>query len=179
MVSRTFRPGLVVPQQSCEAGTYTALIVYQGERKKVSGRLIGRRWDTSPYSGMCRVATAARRMRACVLGVELEHRPLEVLHEVGLAVEVGYFGELVRDGIALLGQAAVLVPVLQEPAAHRVACFSEQDAVRGVWLLVGRAVRVLLAVTGKYLAGTVAPDIEGRFARGDTRTPSARSTAPV
>src|SRR5437762_9981879 len=82
-----------------------------------------------------------------VLRVILEHRPLEVLHRVWLAVEVAHLGELVGDWVALLEQAAVLLPVLEEPAAQPLARFGdERRAWACVRLLAGSAVRVFLPI---------------------------------
>ena len=52
--------------------------------------------------------------------MHLEHSPLEILHGVGLAVDVALLLELVGDRIALLGQSAVAVPVRQELATYSV-----------------------------------------------------------
>ena len=62
-----------------------------------------------------------------VLRVRFEHGALEVLHAVGLAIQIARFRELVGDGIALLGEAAVLLPVGQECATYTLACFGEED----------------------------------------------------
>ncbi len=57
-----------------------------------------------------------QRLTNGVLRVVLEHRPLEVLDRVYLAVGVARFLYLLRDGEALLGQATVAIPVVEEPA---------------------------------------------------------------
>src|SRR5690349_7127061 len=58
----------------------------------------------------------------------LEHRPLEILHGVGLVIEVRYFLELAADRIALLRQPTVCVPVGEERAADRLAGLREGPA---------------------------------------------------
>src|SRR5437870_2624225 len=58
----------------------------------------------------------------------LEDGALEVLHHVGLAVEVGSFLYLAGDGVALLGQTAVLVPVVEEDTSHSLASLREGTA---------------------------------------------------
>src|SRR5690349_18252069 len=60
-----------------------------------------------------------------VFRVKLEDGTLEVLDGVRLAVEVGDFGEFVGDGVALLGETAVVLPVLAELAAEPVIGFLE------------------------------------------------------
>src|SRR5207237_1038268 len=56
-----------------------------------------------------------------VLGVVLEDGPLEILHCVGLAVRGADLLHLAGDGEALLGQAAVTTPVVEEEAPDRLA----------------------------------------------------------
>jgi hypothetical protein len=60
--------------------------------------------------------------------VQLEHRTLEVLHPVLPSVQRGHFHEFVADGEALLGQAAILLPVLEEPAAYGLTRLFEGTA---------------------------------------------------
>ena len=51
--------------------------------------------------------------------------PLEVLHSIGLAVQVGTSPITSGDRVTLLGQPAVLVPVVKEDARSRLTCFRE------------------------------------------------------
>ena len=69
-------------------------------------------------------------MRRRVLRVQLEHRPLEVLHGIGLAVYLGALLHLPGDGIALPGEAAVGLPVLEKPSPDRVSGFGEVTLTR-------------------------------------------------
>lgn len=86
-------------------------------------------------------------IRRLVLGVVLEYRPLEVLHGIRLAVEIGDFGELLGNRVTLLHQATILPPVLQEPATYTLPCFRDEDrAWGGVGPLVGSTVGVFLFV---------------------------------
>jgi len=64
-----------------------------------------------------------------VLGVQLEDRALEILHRVGLAVHLRDFLELTRDGLALLCETSMLLPVVEEGAAHRLPCLREGLAI--------------------------------------------------
>src|SRR4051812_9077782 len=80
----------------------------------------------------------------------LEDGPLKILHGVGLAVEVRYLVKLLGDGITLLGQAAMGIPVFEEHAADVLARLHKQVTVGfGVGQLVGCAIGVLLVVS-KY-----------------------------
>src|SRR5689334_24666813 len=54
---------------------------------------------------------------------------LEILHRVGLAVEITLLLELVADRVALLGQAAVLLPVVPEAAADPMPRLGEELAM--------------------------------------------------
>jgi hypothetical protein len=63
--------------------------------------------------------------------VVLEYGALKVLYGVCLAIKIGLFVELCGDGVALLGEAAVGLPVLAERAAQALAGLGELDA-RGV-----------------------------------------------
>ena len=75
-----------------------------------------------------------------------EHGSLEVLDGVCLAVQVALLLELVGDGIALLGQPSVLLPVLAEPAADGLACLRKEVCVGRARLLAGRAAGIFLLV---------------------------------
>src|SRR5579859_1430037 len=85
------------------------------------------------------LAEQHRIRRAGVLRVVLEDRPLEILHGVGLAVQRAHLGELVGDGVALLGQPTVALPVGAEHPAERVARLREGAGVGGANMLVRRA----------------------------------------
>ena len=60
-----------------------------------------------------------------VLGVQLEHRPFKILHGVSLTVQVAILLELLGNWIALLGEAAVPVPVKQELTLYVLAGLGE------------------------------------------------------
>src|SRR5206468_430822 len=64
-------------------------------------------------------------VRGSVLGVVFEDSTLEVLHLVGLPVQVALLLELVRDGIALLCQPTMRIPVVQEATIYGFACLRE------------------------------------------------------
>ena len=49
-----------------------------------------------------------------VFRVEFEDGPLKILNGVRIAVDIANFLQLVGDGVSLLGQAAVAVPVFEE-----------------------------------------------------------------
>ncbi|MFN8536401.1 MAG: hypothetical protein U0232_02850 [Thermomicrobiales bacterium] len=68
---------------------------------------------------------------ALVLRVVLETRSLEVLHLVGLAVGGTDLVELVGEREALLRQAAIRLPVLEEGAADTLAGLGETAAIGG------------------------------------------------
>src|SRR5437868_4301424 len=84
--------------------------------------------------------------RARVLRVQFEDGALEVLHGIGLAVQRADFGELVGDRVALLGEAAVALPVGAELAAQRMAGLGKGARIVGVGVLVRGALRVLLLI---------------------------------
>src|SRR5437667_222519 len=65
-------------------------------------------------------------IRRLVLRVILEHRPLEVLHRVGLTIRIRALLHLRRDGITLLDKAAMRIPILKKVAADRIAGFWEE-----------------------------------------------------
>ena len=67
--------------------------------------------------------------RPRILGVVLEARPLEVLDDVGLAVDRADLDELLAGGVAEDRQPAVLLPVGEEGAAEVVAGLREVGAV--------------------------------------------------
>src|SRR5438094_9453902 len=71
------------------------------------------------------------------LGVQLEAVALEVLHGVALAVGGAGLGQLLGDGVAEDGQAAVGLPVLEERAAEWVPGLREERQGGGV--VTGRA----------------------------------------
>jgi hypothetical protein len=56
----------------------------------------------------------------------LEYGTFEILHSVGVAVQLAYFHELATDRIALLGQTPVLLPVSEELAADYFIRFRER-----------------------------------------------------
>jgi len=62
-----------------------------------------------------------------VLRVQLEHRPLKVLHRVGLAVRFALFLNLVRQRVAKLGQATMSLPVAEELARDAFVGLLEAD----------------------------------------------------
>src|SRR5262249_11445140 len=64
-----------------------------------------------------------------VFGVALEDGALEVLYGVRLAVQGALLLYLLRDRVALLGEAAVRGPVVQERAADRAPGLREVPAV--------------------------------------------------
>jgi len=89
--------------------------------------------------------------------VKLEYCPLKVLHRIGLAVGLRDFLELISDGVALLSQAAVALPVSAELAADGMAGLVVFDCIVGADLLVRRACRAvapLYCVTPRRLSNT-------------------------
>lgn len=52
-------------------------------------------------------------------------RPLEVLDEISLPVNVRRFVKLRSDRVALLGEASVLVPIVQELSLQGLARFGK------------------------------------------------------
>src|SRR4029453_12299129 len=60
-----------------------------------------------------------------VFRVVFEDRALEVLHKIGLAVRLRLLLEEVGDGVTLLGEASVLLPVFEESPTHGLARFRE------------------------------------------------------
>src|SRR5207249_1452300 len=66
------------------------------------------------------------------LGVQLEAVALEILHRVGLAVGQAWLLELLGDGVAEDGQAAVLLPEPEERPSECVPHLREVGQVLGV-----------------------------------------------
>src|ERR1041385_528541 len=64
-------------------------------------------------------------VRRLVLWMCLEYCPLEILHGVDFTVGIAALLHLFGDGVTLLGQAAVAVPIVEEFAAHGLACLRE------------------------------------------------------
>ena len=78
-----------------------------------------------------------------VLRVHLEHCALKVLYRVGLAVQVRFLLKFVGNRIALLGQATVTVPVVEELPAYRMARLLEQGSTRSsAGFLPGSTIRI-------------------------------------
>src|SRR5690349_21538951 len=61
-------------------------------------------------------------------------------------IEIADFGELVGDGVALLGQATVSLPIRPELASDPMPSLREEVAVRLVRRLIGRSVWVFLTI---------------------------------
>src|SRR4051794_10910756 len=87
------------------------------------GHRLGRRAARGVFLPVAEGAQLRKQyvVRRPVLRVRLEDRALEILDGVGLAVEVAPLLKLLGDGIALLGQAAVGIPIGQELALHVLA----------------------------------------------------------
>ncbi len=65
--------------------------------------------------------------RWLLFGVVLEDCALEILHFVGLPVQVRHFVELIRYREALLGETSVRLPIFEEQPANSFARFREKD----------------------------------------------------
>ena len=86
-------------------------------------------------------------IRRLVLRVILEHSPLEVLHCVGLPVQIASLLELIGNRIAELRQCSVLLPVFEEdPADSLTGLWEAYRVCRGIGLLGWRALGIFLLV---------------------------------
>ena len=84
-------------------------------------------------------------LRTCELLVEFEYGALEVLDGARNAVFV-YLLELIGDGITLLGEATVRLPILTESPSYGMACLGEVLWVVGAYFLAGGIPAIFLVV---------------------------------
>src|SRR5207302_7412188 len=83
-------------------------------------------WGRSSFSELLPVSKRTKLgeqhvIGSFVLGVVFKHRSLKVLNRVWPAIEVRNLDKFIRNGVALLHQAAVRAPILPEKSTHPMA----------------------------------------------------------